>query len=869
MFLFLRTAIIITIFCCALLPEGRAVTNSTALDSLEIAKSYYERGLSFSSNKMIRLLLKANRNTQDSLFIGELYKWQAFNFYEQGLVTQYAAAIDSMWLYKQAFGKPYYIEYTSMLLRLRALKHDYENIDKQLDSADVVFYSLSLAEKSLIDTFFYKINVENIYRNYWGFIPKEQHENFYHKIRLPRLFQLRNQFLQLPHSALKPTYALFMGNFFQDYLSNPGLTDTFYTKTVFNACISSYQWVIDWSKSNNYHHSGFVARAYLLQSLQYMYRSQFDVALERLNQMQQQIEINALGQSFYLGGVFPLHYYQYSYRACSKAGNINALKELLKYRNELHRLRFYYNEHYRVNQSELFINGYPPQAHKEEAGVLFEVLLVDSTNEKLQDNLWQNLSTYTHYEAFYHRIRLQIGEEKYDSLSCAIVQSSRQISEALEQYVILDSTYHETAEANLQKAKSKYDSLVESNTHLKQLIEGSTIFTLKEAQQNLEADEAQVHFLFPSFGSDFKVCIVTKANFNLVDIPGDEQLNRLIYEIAEKYIENQSDTMLNAAPFYEIYKRIFQPLTPYLKGIQRLNILGLNNHFTLPLEQLVTKSVSTYYQKPPLLAQRYAIRYTSNLAVNYLNARYYSVGPNRIVQPSTEFLQKNPNYAPIPFSNQLTNWLTEQLNVNSYLNTSKELMHSGESDILHFSTHGIQNKTLRTALYYKTQSALNENYIVLDDQLVSIEAINNSRIKANLVVLGSCDIGHGLSQIVSGSYNFGRVFIANGSNTVIKSAYPIDDYTTSFILKQFYTYLLDGEFASIALQRAKIDFLNQCTDPALLAPFYWASLILEGNDIKLQQKPWYETYYLLIALLAVGGILFAYFMMRKTRKTAA
>lgn len=828
----------------------------TAADSLVQAQYYYGKGTLFLAVELLNpLQSKAASSKEDSLFLGEVHEWLALCYYDQGLITQSSAAIEQMFAYKKPYSKAYYVEYIAHHFRVRAVKFDYENITQLIDTVKQVYHTLNATEKQLIDTIYFGLNVENIYRNYFQ---GEQTPDYFSCSlpidRIERAVALKKKIKQLPQNPLKPIYAIFVGNFLQDFVADRALPDSL-RNYLLKECLITYELAIQWSGFTVDQPNYFGGRAKLLQALQYSYFDAYDSAYEKLQEGMAYFNVTIQGAHFFRGAYFALHAYQYCYANFKKTNNLNGFKTLTNYAEELDRMRFYYNENYRKNQYELFINGYVPQAQIEEIGALFSLLQEDSTNASLQNELWQNMSTALNYESFYHRTRLQVGQATYDSLANVLLAKSFELSKLLDAHLLATNEEKLQLEPQISTAKKQFNKTLQSNSALANLVKGKTLLSLQEAQKELYDDEAQLHFIQVLRQPNICVLIVQKNSIKARYISFNSALINKWLNYQNEFLKNQLDTLQKTDLFYEIYQVVFEPILPELAGVNRLHISGLGQKLLFPLSQIPIDSKAYYFQKPKLLLHQFAITQVPNFAVNYMNrSSYVSGGPNIIATLSDSFQQRSPAIVPIPFSTELVTWLKSKFSRYQEITSANKFLKLKQAALLHLSTHGQQISSIRSNHNYENQSAINENYILFDDKRVSIADVNTSTLRANLVVLGSCDVGHGVNQVISGSYNFGKVFLSNGSQCVIKSAYPIDDYATAAILKKFYEYFLSGEYASVALQKAKLDFIETVTDPQQLSPFYWASLVLEGSDIRLEIPFWkkYQAGILIISLIVLA-----------------
>lgn len=106
-----------------------------------------------------------------------------------------------------------------------------------------------------------------------------------------------------------------------------------------------------------------------------------------------------------------------------------------------------------------------------------------------------------------------------------------------------------------------------------------------------------------------------------------------------------------------------------------------------------------------------------------------------------------------------------------------------------------------------------------------------------------------------------RAFAAAGCPNIITSLWKAEDKATAFITQRLHYYLTKKYSKDEALQKAKLDFLNNSeTDPRLKSPVYWAHLIFIGNyEPRQNSSNWW-----IVAVSIILGALAYKFLKRKT-----
>ena len=146
----------------------------------------------------------------------------------------------------------------------------------------------------------------------------------------------------------------------------------------------------------------------------------------------------------------------------------------------------------------------------------------------------------------------------------------------------------------------------------------------------------------------------------------------------------------------------------------------------------------------------------------------------------------------------------------------------GDFEVLHFAVHGFASvaEPERSALVLRTDPQSKE------DGLWQAREIRRESLNAELVTLSGCDTGVGKQEGEEGVANLVRAFLLAGARNVVSTSWPADDQFTAKLMKQFYTHLSEGMEEGEALNRAKVDILNEFGPQT--PPYYWAGFSLVG-----------------------------------------
>lgn len=104
------------------------------------------------------------------------------------------------------------------------------------------------------------------------------------------------------------------------------------------------------------------------------------------------------------------------------------------------------------------------------------------------------------------------------------------------------------------------------------------------------------------------------------------------------------------------------------------------------------------------------------------------------------------------------------------------------------------------------------------------------KIPAELVVLSACETGRGKYAPGEGVISLARAFRYAGCPSTLMTLWKIkDEYgSVAAINLAFFSYLQQGHSKDVALQRAKLDYLEHTANPA--HPAYWSAFVLIGDE---------------------------------------
>jgi CHAT domain-containing protein len=144
-------------------------------------------------------------------------------------------------------------------------------------------------------------------------------------------------------------------------------------------------------------------------------------------------------------------------------------------------------------------------------------------------------------------------------------------------------------------------------------------------------------------------------------------------------------------------------------------------------------------------------------------------------------------------------------------------------------------------------------------ELVAVE-----KPATRIIILSACETGSGEWHEGEGVFSFNRSFAALGVPSAMVNLWSVDNQSTYLLNELFAENLANGMPSDIALQQAKIKFM-EAADMEHRLPFYWAAPIISGNVVSLHLQPSRHVWWYAVALLVVIGVIVLWRWSKRSR----
>lgn len=423
---------------------------------------------------------------------------------------------------------------------------------------------------------------------------------------------------------------------------------------------------------------------------------------------------------------------------------------------------------------------------------------------------------------------LNISAEKKDGLQNELFRDKRELDRLTQLVRIRNPLY--------------YQSFLDSN-----------VVNLNDVRENLLKDHDALVELFVGDKTVYSLCVTSGSIFHT-------SMARTVFDsLTRSYTTYLSDPLLLNKEFpgfvdisHALFQLIFQ--NNQLPG-GRIIISPDGNYF--PFESLViNKQPLTYFVKRWAVSYTYSARYLLNrfMVDSARNGgNFLGIAPVRFgetmklasLEGSQQSLERISGYFENP-----KNLVGSRASRNDFMNQFFKYK------IIQLYTHASDMSDRREPVLFFSDSALYLSELMADHKPIT-----------QLVVLSACETGKGLVNQGEGVFSFNRAFAALGIPASIANLWSVENESTYLLTELFHKNLAKGLPMDLALQKAKIEFMESRQGKTL--PYYWAATILVGNTDKIH---WIErnsrTYLIILvavfAIMSLGGLWFLYKKMGKT-----
>ena len=182
------------------------------------------------------------------------------------------------------------------------------------------------------------------------------------------------------------------------------------------------------------------------------------------------------------------------------------------------------------------------------------------------------------------------------------------------------------------------------------------------------------------------------------------------------------------------------------------------------------------------------------------------------------------------------------------------------TDVLYLAGHGagVTGLDLQPRHYFGADTAGRAAWMNPSD-LVPLD------LHAQLVVHLACQSGFFEIDPSSGAFSFARAFLFAGARSVLSTAVLADERAAIRLVDLFRAELAADHPTDVALQRAKLAYLQRYRLPEEQLPIHWAGWQIYGEGVAVEApNPWWPW---LLGVVVLGGLAVVWGWGRKAQDT--
>lgn len=477
-----------------------------------------------------------------------------------------------------------------------------------------------------------------------------------------------------------------------------------------------------------------------------------------------------------------------------------------------------------------------------------------------------------HESALYSRIRARLDANdtlRFANVPPSVSGEEQRLKAALSE-PFLGSMSHEQKLKLYIQATEEWNGFKErlkaSYPRYYALRYGSIFLPLGDLQRSLPAATTVIRYFFT--GGELLALVADKEHTTLVSL-GTENINEAIKSFSQKGMNSTQMADL----LQQLYAKLWAPLVSYVRH-SKVIIIPDGILYNLNFELLTPERIAGYQE---LAAKSLLAKYT----ISYHYSLFVLTSQHQSTNPANQFIAYAPGFSdelkviykqrtkdsfatdrgylkllPQPFTVMLASKIKGLLGGKALINEASTeasfKANAGNHKIIHIGTHAESNNLFPN--YSRLIFAKDPNDSEGDNSLFLPE-IYNCDLVSNLTVLTACESGMPGYKDGEGMISLAHAFNYAGSESILTGLWKIDEQASAMIMESFYKNLLAGQPKDEALRSAKLKFLANA-DTRMLAPQYWAGLVLMGDTapIHLEEKKLFQRWSFMLGGLAASAL---------------
>ena len=428
---------------------------------------------------------------------------------------------------------------------------------------------------------------------------------------------------------------------------------------------------------------------------------------------------------------------------------------------------------------------------------------------------------------------------------------------------VIDSEHYNKTQNELLQNNEEFDRLQRRNINRDALLGNhmfdSSSITIGNVRKTILKDHQALVELFEGDSAVY-IMAITKSGAQLRRIDKADYNNTLQQYL--DYISDPSRLNRDLQGYYAVAGHLYQLLfAGQALPLGRIIVSPDGRYF--PLETLITAKGKT----PAYFVYQYAVSYT-------YSARYLLI-LNKEKHHVAAGTRTMLGMAPVtyPYDATLPGLRDSDgsvRRVQAYFTDADTMLYAKASKH-NFLRDFHKYKIIYLSTHASDSGSMGEPVIFFADEPMSLsELVAEKRPETELVIASACKTGLGRVNRGEGVFNFSRGFAAVGIPACVNNLWSVEESAANRLTELFCKYIAADVPTDVALQKAKIEFMQTATDNQQL-PYYWAASILSGKTGVIKSKQpfaWMKALLLPGLVICVVGVV-ALIRLRATRSIRA
>ncbi|MFM9909722.1 MAG: CHAT domain-containing protein, partial [Chitinophagaceae bacterium] len=453
----------------------------------------------------------------------------------------------------------------------------------------------------------------------------------------------------------------------------------------------------------------------------------------------------------------------------------------------------------------------------------------------------------------------QLNEQRLfnqdELLSMAQIKRNQSLLQQEADTILQTSARYKEIQQNLFNYSQRMDGLIamikRKNPLLYESFIDSSVLTMSDIRRKILVGYTALVELFSGDSSIYSLVITNKEIWlNRIDKDSFQRLSASFFSYDSSFDLQNSNFSNYIKISNSLYHLIFDG-TSIAKGRVIISPDGTN----FPFEALVINSSTVH---PVYFLEDYSVSYTysAGYLLNSFKGTSFATGDLLGLAPV--------QYHYMPQLNSLEGSDQSLDRIASYFGKHSQLI-GNKATRRSFMDHYAGYSIIQLYTHASDKSVKDEPVIWFSDSALYLsDLVSESKPITRLIVLSACETGSGKFYEGEGVFSFNRGFAALGIPAAITNLWSVDSKSTYELTELFYKYLADGFPTDIALQKAKLQFI-QNGDKEKGLPFYWAAPILVGNTEVIQLSHSFRWTWLWTVVIGLSAIGLWYFLRRRRK----